>query len=454
MIENNYYYFLENKNIINLFEYVLFYSIIKIQKAENLFLYHNEELDGKFYNNLKNNKLWLNFNTKIYFIKIENNNFYKKLFYDMNIYGGIYLMKLMFITKNIQNYLFHKYIKYDNKLYGIASQSNINNFDDFKNLNVFNLNEKLFYKLDNSDIYSKIVYDYNFSSYFNIIYNYYFLDLDIEYDELIYENLINSKITIFNLLLYYLLGYYYYFNVENRTEKNNNDYINHIDKIYYINLDESNSRNDNIKLILDETNISYERHAGLNGKIVNNIKNSYFQSKELINDNSNCEYAVLYSHLSLLNKLQDKKDNYFLIFEDDLCLDFKKYWNKSIEEIINGAPPDWEIIMLGYFTLDHKFESEYRVWNNDWSALSYIIKKSSLNKLNNYIKDDKYYLFDDVNVADNYLFRVFKTYLYKYPLFTINNNNKSTFHNDHDHYQKIYKNINLIILNNLINIYF
>ena len=171
MIENNYYYFLENKNIINLFEYVLFYSIIKIQKAENLFLYHNEELDGKFYNNLKNNKLWLNFNTKIYFIKIENNNFYKKLFYDMNIYGGIYLMKLMFITKNIQNYLFHKYIKYDNKLYGIASQSNINNFDDFKNLNVFNLNEKLFYKLDNSDIYSKIVYDYNFSSYFNIIYN-------------------------------------------------------------------------------------------------------------------------------------------------------------------------------------------------------------------------------------------------------------------------------------------
>ena len=110
--------------------------------------------------------------------------------------------------------------------------------------------------------------------------------------------------------------------------------------------------------------------------------------------------------------------------------------------------------MLGYFTLDHKFESEYRVWNNDWSALSYIIKKSSLNNLNNYIKDDKYYLFDDVNVADNYLFRVFKTYLYKYPLFTINNNNKSTFHNDHDHYQKIYKNINLIILNNLINIYF
>ena len=44
--------------------------------------------------------------------------------------------------------------------------------------------------------------------------------------------------------------------------------------------------------------------------------------------------------------------------------------------------------------------------------------------------------------------------VYKYPLFTFNNNNTSTFHKDHDLYQKIYKNLNLLILNDIINKYF
>ena len=51
-------------------------------------------------------------------------------------------------------------------------------------------------------------------------------------------------------------------------------------------------------------------------------------------------------------------------------------------------------------------------------------------------------------------FRLFKTYVYKYAYFTIPNNNKSTFHNDHDNYQKIYKNMNYLILNDIFDKYF
>ena len=40
-----------------------------------------------------------------------------------------------------------------------------------------------------------------------------------------------------------------------------------------------------------------------------------------------------------------KKENTFLILEDDLCLDFINYWDSSIENIIENAPNDWEIIM-------------------------------------------------------------------------------------------------------------
>ena len=71
------------------------------------------------------------------------------------------------------------------------------------------------------------------------------------------------------------------------------------------------------------------------------------------------------------------------------------YWKKSIKEIINEAPSDWEIIMLNYFTLDPKFETDYRLWNNEWSALSYIIKKSSIKKIETIInpENNKYNLF-------------------------------------------------------------
>jgi hypothetical protein len=104
--------------------------------------------------------------------------------------------------------------------------------------------------------------------------------------------------------------------------------------------------------------------------------------------------------------------------------------------------------MLGYFTLNINFESDYRKWDNDWSALSYLINHKSLYKLNEIKKDNKYKTFNDVMAADNYLFRIFNTYVYKYPYFTFPKNNESTIHRDHLLYHSIYKNINYLILNN------
>lgn len=471
MIENNYFYFLENTNNIKFIEYILFYSIITIQSPINLFIYHNNNLDGDYYHYLKNSELWKKYKTNINFIYIENSNFQNKLLEDINDNGGIYIRKTIFIIKELKTFLIHDYIKLNNILYGIKKNSNMSDFNDIYTIdnrdNFLNLNDTLFYTLKDKNIYRKIINDYNFNLYFDIIYNYYIIDIDfnnIDDNKIIVNNLIDSKITIFNLILYYVLGYYYYFETKiidkNKFKLMNNSSIN---KIYYINLVTSMNRNNNIIKILDNFNILYERYEGLDGNKDNSVKLKYYENKHRINnnnnDNSNSEYAVLYSHLSLIDKLQYEEGEYFLIFEDDLCLDFNQYWNISIQEIINNAPIDHEVIMLGYFTLNLKFENnnektDYRLWNNDWSALSYIIKKSSIHKINEY-KDEnnKYKLFDDVNVADNYIFRLFKTYVYKYPLFTINNNNKSTFHSDHENYQKIYKNINLLILNNVIDNY-
>ena len=453
MIENNYYYYLNND--INFLTYLFFYSIITIQKPIHLFIYTNQKIEGKYYSKLNDKSLWIKYKTNIIFKEI-NNNFEQILFNDLNQFGGIYVKEAILFLKNMKNFLIHDYIKLENKFYGLKKDSNIQSFEKLYNMEyIFTLNANSYYQVNEYIEYNKVITDYNFSLYFNIIYNHYMIYINTDYDETLYNNLVNNKITIFNLLIYYILGYNYYFD-SMITDFEKFDKINKISKIYYINLENSKLRNESMLDILKNINIHYERHDALDGRKITNIKDKYFDNNEVNNVNtinSNSEYAVLYSHLSLIDKLQNIPGEYFLIFEDDLSLDFQKYWNQSIENIINNAPEDWEVIMLGYFTLNLNFDTNYREWNNDWSALSYIIRGSSIKKINEYKINNKFKLFHDVNVADNYIFRLFKTYVYKYPLFTINNNNKSTFHNDHDHYQKIYKNINLLILNNTIDNY-
>ena len=450
MIQNNYFYIIDDN--INVNEFILFYSIIKIQKADNLFLFHKNKLDNVFFKNLKDHQLWSEFNTNINFIKIEENN-ESNIFQYINNYGGIYLMKCIYILRKIEKFLIYDYVKLDNIFIGLKKNSNIFNFNDFNNIEyTFEISNTLLINYENTN---KIIFDYNFNEYFEIIYNKYFINIIDENYKLIIDNLLNSKITTINLIIYYILGYDKYFNKVN-INKNNFSKINIIDKIYYINMELSKSRNNNTINTLNNFHIKHERYNAIDGINNKNIKQIYFENKNIKTYNTNEEYAVLASHLSLINKLRYEKGNYYLIFEDDLSLDFIEYWDEDLEKIINNAPKDAEIIMLAYFTLNHKFEKDnnYRKWNNDWSALSYIIKKSCINKLDDYIIDNKFKLYDDINVADNYIFRLFNTYLYKYPLFTFMNNNSSTFHKDHDLYQKIYKNLNLIILNDIINKYF
>lgn len=456
MINNIYYYFIKNTTEINIINYITIYSIITIQNPKKIYIYYNKNLDSYYYDKLKNTNLWKKYNVELIFINIKNKIFENILLKDMNDYGGIYINQDIILLRNIENFLIHDKFKSNNNLIGLSENNNYKKIVEILEDNdVFNIQDDLIYEADNNII--DTIFDYNFSDYFNIVYNFYILNISkLKIKNKIYRIIIENKINTLNLIIYYLLGYNYYFNnkiINNEIIEDNIHKINKIDKIYYINLDRNEDRNINMSETLNKLNIDYIRYEGLDGKKYNNIKNDKFNEKENIICNSNCEYAVLYSHLSLIKKLENEKGEYFLILEDDLCLDFINYWDSSIENIIENAPNDWEIIMLGYFTLDLKFKSNYRKWNNDWSALSYIIKKSSINKINNYIHNNKFDLFNDVNVADNYIFRVFNTYVYKYPLFTISNNNKSTFHNDHDNYQKIFKNINYLILNNTFDKY-
>ena len=478
MIELIFYFQLNDDNSDFIFnDYLSILSIIQIHEPKKIFIYHhNDNLENSVYYKY----LIKCFSEELCeFIKYEN-YFINKLLINMKENGGIYIKNNFILLNKLSSYLLNDFFFCEDCIYGFSK--NCFKSDKYKIkiiidkiFEIFGYKQNIC-KLKNNTIYNElnnnqllnIIVDYNFSHYFNMINSFLFLKLDNKIEDDVFMNqLQESKITYLNLVIYYILGYRFYQIPKNikKYENNLNNILKGISKIYWLNLKSCIERNQKMLDLLKNTSILNKRVEAYDGKLIQDIKSNYFQENNtntntnINTNNSNYEYAVLLSHLTMLKEaLNDnylENDDYILFLEDDVCLDFGSYWDGSIENIIKNAPNDCELIMLGYFSLNINFNEKYRLWNNDWSAMAYVIKKSSLNKLSKFIDENKKYsLFNDVNVADNYLFRIFKTYVYQFPIFTILDNNTSTFHKDHDDYQKIYKNINYLILNNSISKYF
>ena len=218
-------------------------------------------------------------------------------------------------------------------------------------------------------------------------------------------------------------------------------HLSGIDIIYWINLDRSKDRYDNmIQMFKDDTfsNIPNQRITAVDGKLNPDQMYAKLVIKEKLVAKDTI-YGCLLSHLETIKKFNDSNYNIALIMEDDVNLEFKKYWTKTVKEIINNAPADWEIIMLSYVLGgDHVFYN----WDNvgDYtdhltsSTLSYIINKKGSSKIiNSTYKNNKYVLDPKIRShdADGYLYLIAKTYAYKYPMFTYKSDNDSTISEDH-----------------------
>lgn len=223
-------------------------------------------------------------------------------------------------------------------------------------------------------------------------------------------------------------------------------FLDGINMIYWINLDRAKDRKQKMEEMFNDEvfhGMNVERFSAFDykkGNILNNFKIMDRKYK-----NTEPEYACFLSHLGTINKFSQTNlsdDSVALIFEDDVTIEYKKYWKKSIKEILNSAPKDWEIIMLNYHfdfgyspsvNLFKDFELNNRRF---YSALSYIIKKSSAKKLMNEMysdSDNMYYLDPKIRThhADGYLFDKLRTYIYKYPYFTYKTENTSFLHPEH-----------------------
>ena len=492
---------------IPIYKYYSIKSIIQMNNPEIIYFHTNHEYKDDLWNELKNTCCFILLNKSCgyndYKEELFNDLLKNKLIYKILYeYGGIYFEIGSLCIQPLTQFRLYNFFKNNSdKVIGSEKRSymvfkylhrsiNNNKFlndnflnDKFGEININNIiiknhliDKKSYIEIsrNNSDniIYNEI-YNYSFSKYFDIINDKYFvLFEDISYFKK-YQKTYIHKITIYNLLIRYILTY--------NLNKCSNEIcdmsvyqdkfllINNIHKIVWINLDKSIDRKKNMEHILQNINIQNERFSALDGSIIQNVNEKYFCC---LNENtypnfSNKEYAILATHLNVINHCCNYEDNnIYLIMEDDISYDFIKYWNKDIGTIINECPDDWEIIMLSYFSLNINYKELYNNWNNEWSGAAYLLNtKKVRNKIellqkkndeynknyeNNGIYDYKWICNkDDLMVADNYIFSKFKTYVYKYPYFTFPNNNDSTLHDDHIHYHKLYKLCNYMILENM-----
>jgi hypothetical protein len=479
------------EDTIPIYSYYSIKSIIQLNKPEVIYFHTNHEYNDYLWNELKNScnfiilKVNNNYNEELFNDQLLKNKLIYKI---LNEYGGIYFEIGSLCIQPLTNFRLYNFFKNNtDKVIGSEKESymvfkylhNINN-DDNKFLNsefgkikinditIKNhlIDEKSYTEVfrNNSDniIYTEI-YNYSFSNYFNIINKAYFvLFEDISFFKK-YEKINIYKITIYNLLIRYILTYNLNQNSSEICDmslyKDKFLLINNIDKIIWINLDRSVNRKENMDNILKNIPIQNERFSALDGSMIENINEKYFYciNNEMYPNYTNKEYAVLATHLNVIKQCCSyTNDNIHLIMEDDISLDFIKYWNKDISTIINECPDDWEIIMLSYFSPNINYKELYNKWNNQWSAAAYLLntkkvrnKIELLQKKNDENNDFKWICNkNSIMVSDSYIFSKFKTYVYKYPYFTFPNNNDSTIHEDHISYHKLYKLSNYMVLEN------
>ena len=229
-----------------------------------------------------------------------------------------------------------------------------------------------------------------------------------------------------------------YYNMIYKTQINK--YFNNIDIIYWINLDRSVDRKDNMINMLKLFPIDNIRISAADGMKLSDIDiyGKFYNNKLMsLNNNTKIEYACLLSHLDTINIFSLSSYNIALILEDDINMEFIEYWNKSIKDIINNAPNNWDIIMLNYIILgNNKINEDYTLnEGNIYSTSAYIINKKAALKLISELSQEnsnKYNLNKNKNhTADEYIFNSLITYVYKYPYFTYPFDNTSTIHEGH-----------------------
>ena len=234
-----------------------------------------------------------------------------------------------------------------------------------------------------------------------------------------------------------ILSFYKLYGYDSWSIYEGNDFLDGIDSIYWINLERSKDRKKKMEILFQDP-IFFGKPIQRIKAIDGNADNVYDKLNIEKKSNNKLEYACLLSHLTAIKTFSESTYETALILEDDMTLEFKKYWRSTLRTVIENAPSDWEIIQLCYIT-STKLIADYTLNNygknrygNIASMAAYIINNKAAKKFINEAYNpvsNKYTLKNyHTHEADHYLYKCLKTYTYKYPFFIYPTENTSTLH--------------------------
>jgi GR25 family glycosyltransferase involved in LPS biosynthesis len=260
-----------------------------------------------------------------------------------------------------------------------------------------------------------------------------------------------TKINLVHLYLVHLMSYQEIYRNPS-PEVTSLDKINHIDFIAWIHLDISVEREKRMRALWREKN-----HICFPAFDTSLVVSDFFVCEEDVSypPQSLAEYATTLSHLhciDMCSRIPNTLYENVLICEDDVSLEFYEAWTSDFAEIIAQAPPDWEILSLGYYNTSMSVrKKKYSLWLGEWGACAYIIHKERCRQRIPQLRQDNKWIVhsQDSMVADYYVFYYFKTYVYQDSYFTTPNTNDSVIHPDHLPYHMLYKKYNIVHLKHL-----
>ena len=216
--------------------------------------------------------------------------------------------------------------------------------------------------------------------------------------------------------------------------------------VYWINLKKSKSRRTHM---IKELNKLNAKHLRINAiKLMQRETPPYwFQevgekltnfniSSKTIENNTLGEIGCALSHIKAIKTSFNNNDSICMIMEDDISFKLYKYWDKTLSDIVNNAPKDWDIIQLNTSNADELWKmhtkqntKEYLKWNkNYYSCLAYIINKNGMKKVLS--KYDKKTIDEEDFISDRIIYEECNTYTLSKPLFLFEEKFKSTLQTD------------------------
>jgi GR25 family glycosyltransferase involved in LPS biosynthesis len=217
------------------------------------------------------------------------------------------------------------------------------------------------------------------------------------------------------------------------------DKLNNFPPVYYISLSDSTDRQrlfgeqfllngiENVKMIeaYDGRKEDYKNKPDI-------VDGLHFESMD------SGAIAATISHLKAIIEWYYNSDSeYAIFFEDDMTIESINYWNFNWQEFVKELPKDWNVIQLSLIKSEIQesdMKLNYRNWDINWSAGSYLIKKTYAKKLIDlYFNNEKYFLKVEYNeetipCIETILFSPAVKNAYTIPLFYENINFASTFY--------------------------